>query len=340
MKPLIFTVIISHLYLAALGQKGLINGNLFLLQKDKKTISINSFENDEIKQLHTLGTSDNSIYATDQKSRVVVLDTSKNSLSLFDIKTESESELKIPFDLKPKTILLNGENLFIGGEMGKEMLVQYNLQSQEWYKLQIPREVMYPGKAIDDLVISDSLLIAIDNIIMPKYVLFYNLNSIGKLALSHFKELKSNGAYETIYQGRITDKYFGLVSGTVSGYVGATEHITIYDNLDLNNSFALSSNEQEKDYHTFTDFVIIGDILVIASKEKGLGFFRIEDSYFKDSDKYRNIGFNPRVSTSKIRYKKVDKEMITKLTLVPNTNTIVLTLESKEGKIRHEIREI
>src|SRR5690606_31210113 len=139
-KPLIFTVIISHLYLAALGQKGLINGNLFLLQKDKKTISINSFENDEIKQLHTFGTSDNSIYATDQESRVVVLDIAKNSLSLFDIKTESESELKIPFDLKPKTILLNGENLFIGGEMGKEMLVQYNLQSQEWYKLQIPRE--------------------------------------------------------------------------------------------------------------------------------------------------------------------------------------------------------
>ena len=340
MKSLIFTVIIFLSYLTVLGQNGLKNGNMFLLKQDKKTISVNSFQNDEIKQLKTFAISEKSIYTTDQESRVVVLDTAKNNLALFDIKTEIENKLKIPFDLKPKTILLNGENLFIGGEMGKEMLVQYNLQSEEWYKLQIPIEVMFLGKAIDDLVVNDSFLIAIDNIIMPKYVLFYKLDTKGKLDLSHFKELKSNGAYESIYQGRITENYFGLISGTYSGYVGATEHITIYDNLNLENSFALSSNEQKKDYHTFTDFVIIDDKIVIASKEKGLGIFNIKNSFFKDSDEYRNSGFNSTVNISKIKYEKIKNETVIKITIVPNTNKVILTLENKKGKIRHEIREI
>lgn len=124
MKSLIFTVIIFLSYLTVFGQNGLKNGNLFLLQQDQKTISINSFENNEIKKIKTFEISEKSIYATDQESKVVVLDTAKNILSLFDTKTESKRELKIPFDLKSKTVLLNNENLFIGGEMGKEMLVQ------------------------------------------------------------------------------------------------------------------------------------------------------------------------------------------------------------------------
>ncbi|MBI0400766.1 hypothetical protein [Cyclobacterium marinum] len=338
MKSPIFIVIFFLSCFSVLGQNGIKNGNLFLLKEDQKTISINSFENNEIRQLKTFSISKKSLYTTDQRERVAILDTARNSISLIDTKTVSKRELKIPFDLKPKTILLNDENLFIGGEMGKEMLVQYNIQSQEWYKLQIPIEVMFPGKAIDDLVINDSLLIAIDNIIMPKYVLFYKLNSKGKLDLSHFKELKSNGAYESIYQGRLTDKYFGLISGTYSGYVGATEHITVYDNLNLKNSFALSSNEQKKNYHTFTDFVIIGDKIVIASKEKGLGLFQIKNSYFKESDEYRNSDFNSTVNTSKIKYEKIKNETVVKITIVPNTNKIVLTLENKKGKIRHEIR--
>ncbi len=340
MKSLIFTVLFFLSYLSVIGQNGIKNGKLFILKQDQKTISINSFENNRIKQIKTFKISKKSIYTTDQKERVAILDTVKNTISLINTKAESKSELKIPFDLKPKTILLNDENLFIGGEMGKEMLVQYNIQSQKWYKLEIPIEVLFPGKAIDDLVINDSLLIAIDNIVMPKYVLFYKLSSNEKLDLSHFKELKSNGTYESIYQGRITDNYIGLISRTYSGYVGATEHITVYDNLNLKNSFVLSSNEQNKDYHTFTDFVIIGDKIAIASKGKGFGLFQIKNSYFKESVGYRNSDFNSTVNTSKIKYEETNNETVIEITIIPNTNKIVLTIENRKGKIRHEIREI
>jgi len=340
MKKLILTTFAFFLLLTVFGQNGLNNGNLFLLQKDEKTLSINSFESDKINEIKSFTISKKSIYTTDQKERVAILDTAKNDVIILDIYSSKQIKLFIPFEIKPKTILLNNDNLFVGGEMGREILIQYHLRNEKWHQLEIPKEVVFLGKAVDDLVVNDSLLIAIDNIVMPKYVLYYHLNSKDKLQLSHFKELKSNGVYESIHQGRITQKYFGLISGTYSGYVGATEHITIYDNIDLKKSFAISSNEQKKDYHTFNDFLILKDKIIIASKEKGLGTFGIKKSYFKDSDEYSNDRFNVGLSASKINYTFFKDRTIIKLTIIPNTEKIILTIKDKKGVIKHEIIEV
>lgn len=336
MKKLIFTTFLFFSLFTVFGQNGLKNGNLFILLQDKNTISINSYKNNSINQIKTFQITEKSIYTTDQKERIVVLDTAKNQVTIYNIKS-GEIKLTIPFEIKPKSIFIDENNLFIGGEKGKEILIQYHLKNEKWYQLEIPSEVVVWGKAIDDIVVNDSLLIAIDNIVMPKYVLFYRKNSTDKLELLHFRELKHNGAYESIHQGRITETYIGLLSDTYSGYVGATNHITVYNNLDLSSSFALSSNQNDKNYHTFTDFILINDKIVIASKEKGLGIFEIKESYFKKTDEYSNRSSNRREDISKIKYTKYDNQVITKLTLIPNTNKIVLTLEDKKGVIRHEI---
>jgi hypothetical protein len=340
MKQIISIVFVFLSLVTVHAQNGLKNGSLFLLQQDQKTITINSFENDQIVCLKAFAISEKSIYTTDQKSRVVVLDTAKNNVQLFTIYTDNKKTLKIPFDLKPKALLLTKTDLFVGGVMGSEMLVQYNLQSDEWYQLEIPGEVKKYRKAVDDFVITDSLLVAIDNIVIPKYVLFYDLKSTGKLNFSHFKRLKANGPYEEIDYGRLTENYFALRSGTFSGYTGATTHITVYNNLRLENGFSLSLDERNKNYHYFTDFVIVGDKLVIASKEKGLGIFHIKKSYFEMPDSYRRTPFIPDVSPSKIKFKRIKRESILKITCIPNTEKVVLTLQNRKGKIRHEIRDI
>ncbi len=340
MKKLNLTAITLFLILTVFGQNGLKSGDFFLLQKDRNTISINTFENNRIIELNSFPISDKSIYTTDQKSRVAILDTAKNHVTIFNLKTSDELTLTVPYDIKPKSLLLNEDNLFIGGEFDQEMLVQYHIKSEKWFTLEIPIQVLSIGKAIDDLVISDTLLVAIDNIITPKYVLFYRLNSNSKSELSHFKELKYNGAYERIHQGRITEKYFGLVSDTFSGWVGRTNHITIYENFDLTSSFALSSNQSDKDYHTFTDFLIIKDKVIIASEEMGLGIFSIKNSYFKKSDEFGNETRNAKVSTSKIKYDDYETITIIKLTPIPNSENVVLSLLDEKGAISHKILEI
>ncbi|MDA3616357.1 hypothetical protein [Polluticaenibacter yanchengensis] len=340
MKKGILTIITFFSILIVFGQNGLKSGNLFLLLKSSKTISINSLEKDKIKEHKKFAITKKSIYATDQTNKVAILDTSKNIIKIFDIQNSTEITLTIPFGLKSKSILLNNDNLFIGGELEQEMLVQYHIKSGKWYSLEIPDQLRYPGKAIDDIIINDSMLIAVDNIVTPKYILYYLLNSTGKISLLHFKHLKSNGAYENIHQARITKNYLGLISSTFSGYSGASFHITIYDNLELTSSFAISSNQQDKDYHSFTDFLIINDKLVIASYKKGLGIIDINKSYFKDDKIYSFDVFNAPVSTSLIKYFDYKNAVIKKLTIIPNTEQIVITLKSQKGKIKNEVKSI
>jgi hypothetical protein len=154
----------------------------FLLHKSENIISLNTYENYERNEIRFFTILEKSLMATDKKERVVILDTSKNTITIYDIHSSNEIELLIPYNINPKTIFLNDDNIFIGGAMrSAELLIQYHIESNSWYKLDIPEEVTVWGKAIDDLVINENYLIAIDNIVMPKYILFYYLNTTGKL---------------------------------------------------------------------------------------------------------------------------------------------------------------
>lgn len=318
------------------GQNGLNNGNLFLLQKNEKTISINSFENNKINEIKSFSISKKSIYTTDQKERVAILDTAKNNISIFEIKSSAQINITIPFEIKPKAILLNSDNLFIGGEMGKEILIQYHLKNEKWHQLEIPKEVIFFGKAVDDLVVNDTLLIAVDNIIIPKYILYYHLNTNAKLKFSHFKELKSNSSYESIHKARITNSYLGLFSTTMN-HGTMREHITIYSDLNLVKSFTISIDYKRK--MTYQDFILINDNLFIANSSKGLGKFKIKKSYFKESEYDYDI-LNTQIKKSRIKYKKIKNGEIIRLTTIPNEQTIILTIMNNKGEIRNEIRDI
>jgi len=317
-------------------------GGYFLLLNDKETVSLNTYENNEIQESEIFSISEKSIFTTDQKEKVAILDTDKNIITLYEIQTSNETTLPIPYDIKPKTILINGDNLFIGGEMGEEMLIQYHMLSDKWYQLEVPKEVNKWGKAIDDLVVSGNQLIAIDNVVLPKYILFFRLkNTTGKLAFSHFKELKYNSSNEEIFQGRITPNYFGLRSSATYMF-GHSEHITIYNSLNLKKSFAISTERElldEENVNTFNDFLIIDNKIVIASKEYGLGLFEIKNSYFTKGFTYDRKA-NTSIDASEITYKKSKNENIIKLTQIPNTKKIVLTIENDSTKIRNEFIDI
>ena len=331
-------------------------GNYFLLLGDNETISLNTYENNTINEIRTFQVSDGAFLASVQEERVAILNTSENTVTLYEIQISEEIELSVPYRVKPKAILLHGGSLFIGGAihegMGEEMLIQYHIQSETWYQLEIPENLLQWGKAVDDLVVNDRYLIAIDNVVLPKFILFYHLDSTGKLEFSHYRELKSNGPWETIRQGRITPDYLGLLSRTESGWVGPYEHITIYDNLDLTSSFTLSIrsdwhgtvNGRTIDVCTINDFLLVGNQLFLAHSSKGLGVFEIDDSYF-GVDKYDYdcnydyfyLMYSPRVDASKINYTRFDNEEIIQLTLISNDDKFVLTIRNETEKIRHEV---
>lgn len=339
-KGLLITFLLFSLFII-FGQNGIKKGDLFILLEDTNTISINSYENGAIKLIRTFPITLKSLYTTDHKERVAILDTAKKEVTIYSIKS-GEIKLTIPFEINARSILLEENNLFIGGDKRRkklhitnyeQVLLQYHLKNEQWYQLEIPINV----GAIDDILVNDSLVIAFDNIVFPKYLFFYHKNITHQLELSHFTKLKYNGPYEHISQGRITDKYIGLLSKT-ERYYRTDNFITIYNNLDLTNSFALSFEVLHPNDFTIIDFLLIKDKIVIADGEKGVGIFEIEDSYFKKNE--NKINENHREDISKIQYTKYQNYDIIKLTLIPFTDKVVLTLLNKNGTIKHEIIEI
>jgi len=316
------------------GKNGLKEGDYFLLLKNKETISLNTFENNEIKEKNIFPISKKSIFATDQKERVAIFEAAKKLITLYDFQTSKETKLSIPYNIKPQCILLNDDNLFVGGIMEKEMLVQYHIQSEKWYKLEIPEEVSLEGKAVDDFVINDSFLIAIDNLIIPKYLLFYHLNSTGKLIFSHIKEMETT-SYEDFHQGRITSKYLGLYSDSMN-HGNYFEHITIYADLKLEKSLTITAkwfslSDFYRKENNFIDFLIIDNKLFIANREKGLGIFEIKRSHFQRET---------WISENKVNYILYKNEKIIQLTKVPNQDKIILAIKNMRGKIRYETKDV
>lgn len=336
MRKVCIYFMIQFVVMASFSQNGSCDGKYFLLLNNRDTVSLNLYDNNQIVPVKKFPVNEKTIFTTDYNNWVAVLDTSCNRILLYEIETSKEFKLEIPYNLKPRTILITGENLFIGGEIGTEMLLQYQIKSNTWYILDIPSQISMPGKAVDDLLVNDSLLMAVDDIVMPKYILFYRLNNIGKVRYSHYLQLKSNGCYEQILFARLSGNYLGLNSQTFSSG-GRTNHITIFKNLDFGNGFSVRSNLFENNFQSFTDFVIIGDKVIIASEEKGLGVLKIKDSYFTQNKE--NNYFNRNVQTSMINYRYFYFRRIIKITIIPNTSKIVLTIKKTEKKYKQEVLE-
>jgi hypothetical protein len=159
--------------------------------------------------------------------------------------------------------------------------LQYNTQVQEWYIPEIPDSLTQIGKRIDDFVLNDSILIAIDNMIIPKYLLFYKLNDHLPVKYINFHELLSNGAYESILEGRITKNYLALYSITQSGYTETSYHLTVLDLRNDMQSFAISMEENDSTYFEILDYSLFDDHLLIAGNKKGLGILKIRPEFFK-----------------------------------------------------------
>jgi hypothetical protein len=115
------------------------------------------------------------------------------------------------------------------------------------------------------------------------------------------------------------------------------EHITLYADLALIESFAISVEYSRN--MTFNDFLLVDNKLFIANNSKGLGVLNIDKSYFKKSEHSYGI-FNAQIKESNVNYKKIKDGEVIRLTGIPNEQKIVLTIMDFKGKIKHEIREI
>lgn len=94
-------------------------------------------------------------------------------------RTTRQSSLLLPQKRHTRIIkFIKNDILLAGGNLTSEMLGYVNCSQNPllWQPIWVPAKITMEGKSIDDLVIDGNRLIAVDNFIIPKFLLFYDIS--------------------------------------------------------------------------------------------------------------------------------------------------------------------
>lgn len=307
----------------------------FYLLPENQSFNLYEKQENELVKLEELKFDYTELYAFDADELVIVSNDStkfhygriKNS------KFEEEVVKEFPEKFRINTIELKDGFVYLGGSWSEgELFYVFDLKSKEFYPVPIPDEAYQFGKAIDDILFLDNKIIAVDNIVEPKYLIDYSLKNLPYLKEGQVFKLPFNGPYEHIYKGDINEDYLVLLSTTYSGWIGGGNHISILKMIDLNSNFSLSSIPQSfsQDYIQWNDFLLLDNRIFIALRYNSLGVFTIKNQYFSKSENKETRSYK-EVPLNKIKkHLEFEKQPIKLLPF--NSDKIIVILEDVQSQ--------
>jgi hypothetical protein len=134
--------------------------------------------------------------------------------------------LQLPETFSPKCLLATETAVFAGGKGGDEKLWGWWLEDGAPIQVESPKLLRRYRKSIDDLFLWEDSLLAVDNLIHPKYLLQYREDA-GSLRFEEKRSLESNGPQEHILRGVRSGSRLGILSATMHR-AGKSFYATIY----------------------------------------------------------------------------------------------------------------
>ncbi len=192
------------------------------------------------------------------------------------------NDIRMPEKYEAYTAAVVGDILYVGGNCGWELMGYFDLNadSATWSPLKIPDSVGAFRKTIDGLLVHGNRLIAVDDLIFPKWFIRYDITDPAAPVLLDSKEIPAHGVYEHIRKAVIGSRWIAALS-TTSGKSALGEHITLYD-ADSLTEIGVITNERKarrlagyRELHPDTSLSwesieLYGNILLIASRDRGM----------------------------------------------------------------------
>lgn len=123
-----------------------------------------------------------------------------------------------------------GKQLVIGGHSetaARAWITRPDATDPSWSPLAMPDGELWERKGFDALLVKGTRLIAVDNIVVPKWMVHYQATATGVPQLVAASPLHHNGSYEHIVSAASGDTRFAVLSTTISR-LGPRAHITLY----------------------------------------------------------------------------------------------------------------
>lgn len=276
---------------------------IFLLPKGEIMMTA-KIDGDEIKLLKKTLFPSNNRYCISEKGLSACLDKEKRLIIYGYIKDDGEMEdvsiLPFPSMISPKSICILKSTFILGGEnnhyfsndiKSHELVATYSISQNKFTAVEMPFKEY--DKCIDDLLLDNDKIIAVDNIVYPKYLLEYDFSNpdFPNLIVSH--SLPANGTYETIKKGTLNESYIALISSSI-GMDGGGRHINIFRKgnyeryIRLSHYFGMSNENDDDDKinHYWRDILLLPNqnILFVPSNEDGIGIYLINDYMMSETD--------------------------------------------------------
>jgi hypothetical protein len=214
-----------------------------------------------------------------------------------------------------------------------------------WVPLPILEQFQRHGKRDDDLIVDGDRLIAVDDIVVPQYLLLYDVSSPLKPALAEVKELPWHTTYEHIERGALGPSYLALLSSGVN-HGTCTSHIAFYERAGLGSLGSFSAIKQSyrtglgQDTRSWHDLAWYGDVLLIAAEEDGVGLLDLDTisrppllTFDEQRHSWRGGEGSQRFSEEcarKLRYLPVPDGKCLRLYSVPDTRHVLALVQTAD----------
>ena len=137
-------------------------------------------------------------------------------------------KIKLPWRSKVCVLTLDNDVVYIGGVYGKGMLGLIDLGGKSaWTPLDVPEIARGMGKGIDGIAVHEDRLIAVDDSILPRYLLIYDIADRRDPRLLETRELPVHNTLEQVVSVAASGGTMALLSTSMNH--GATGlHVALF----------------------------------------------------------------------------------------------------------------
>ena len=128
------------------------------------------------------------------------------------------SPVTLPKNCSGDDLLIHNNIIYVGGRSkAGEFLWQKDIDNTNWQALPFPKDFApMQYKSIDLLFLDGNKLIAVNDIIFPKWIFTYDISEREKPKPVDIISLEQHTTYESVYAGADNDNYIAILSGGIN----------------------------------------------------------------------------------------------------------------------------
>lgn len=189
--------------------------------------------------------------------------------------------LKIPGKPQVHALEVVDDVVFVGADAGKSMLGFLDLRAPlRWQGIDVKPEVNWAGKGIDGFAVRGSRLIAIDDIVVPRYLIVLDVKNPRAPQWIEHRDLPAHSSYERV-RSVVSNGEIAALFSTSANHGAFALHIAFL-NLETLEEYAALSVQGSPSYrkwaersYDFHGLALQGNRVLIAAGADGIGILPV-----------------------------------------------------------------